>query len=953
LGRNVNKTELLNIKEIIMSTVTLKAFATLPADTFAPGPLSGALISANGRTGPFPGQPIQGFSGVQFADQNSFWFMPDNGYGAKTNSSDFLLRIYRVDPNFRSAEGGNGSVNILNFIQLADPDRKASFQIVNENTTERLLTGADFDIESLNLANDGTIWIGDEFGPYLLHFDSTGKLLDAPIPTPNFAQLNTLNGKPPIVIGHRGASGDRPEHTLASYKLAIERGADFVEPDLVSTKDGILIARHEVNISATTDVATRPEFANRFTTKVIDGVTETGWFADDFTLAEIKTLRAIERLPFRDQSYNGLYEVPTLQEILDLVKEVEAETGKKIGIYPETKHPTYHDSVGLSLEQPLVDTLKRNDFTDPSRVFIQSFEVGNLKELNTLIDVPLVQLLDASGIALDGTLIESQPYDFVVSGDSRTYGDLRTPEGLQEVATYADGIGPWKRMIVSIRGTDANGDGLADDVNGDGAVNDADATTLPPTSLITDAHNAGLLVHPYTFRNENRYLAADYQGNPELEIRQFIQLGIDGFFGDFPGTGDRVRDQITGDFVRSPNNPDVLGGTAVFNLAASKGFEGVAINPDKTKLYPLLEGFVVGDPENALRIHEFDIASQQFQGLVGYYKLENTANAIGDFTVINDNEYLVIERDNNQGDSAQFKKIFKVDLSQKDANGFVQKEEVADLLNIQDPNDLNQDGSTTFRFPFQTIEDVLVLDENTILVANDNNYPFSVGRPPSIDNNEIIQLQLDKPLNLDPRVGFAGLSLPTSQILGGNGDDTLYGTPGDDFLDGGEGNNTLYGSEGNNTFLAKSGNDIAYGGAVNDVFFLGNGNNSVYASEGRNRVVTGTGNDLIYAGAGDDTISTGAGDDLIYASEGNNIISAGTGNDTVYVGSGSDRFILDGGVGSVTIFGFSSNDQITRGSGLSGSDFTVSVSGNDTLINAGSDLLATLKNVQFNTVNLV
>ncbi|MBD2607018.1 esterase-like activity of phytase family protein [Scytonema hofmannii FACHB-248] len=935
-----------------MSTVTLKGFATLPADTFAPGPLSGALISANGRTGPFPGQPIQGFSGVQFADENSFWFLPDNGYGAKTNSSDFLLRIYRVDPSFRSTEGGDGSVNVLNFIQLADPDRKASFQIVNENTTERLLTGADFDIESFNLANDGTIWIGDEFGPYLLHFDSTGRLLDAPISTPNFAQLNTLNGKPPIVIGHRGASGERPEHTLASYKLAIEQGADFIEPDLVATKDGILIARHEVNISATTDVATRPEFADRFTTKVIDGITETGWFADDFTLAEIKTLRAIERLPFRDQSYNGLFEVPTLQEILDLVKEVEAETGKKIGIYPETKHPTYHDSVGLSLEEPLVDILKRNDFTDPSRVFIQSFEVANLKELNTLIDVPLVQLLDARDIALDGTIIESQPYDFVVSGDSRTYGDLRTAEGLQEVATYADGIGPWKRMIVSIRGTDANGDGRADDLNGDGAVNDADKTTLPPTSLITDAHDAGLLVHPYTFRNEGLYLAADYQGNPELEIRQFIQLGVDGFFGDFPGTGDIVRDQITGDFVRSPDNPDVLAGNAVSNLGRSRGFEGIAINPDKTKLYPLLEGFVVGDPENALRIHEFDIASQQFQGLVGYYKLENTANAIGDFTVINDNEYLVIERDNNQADNAQFKKIFKVDLSQKDANGFVQKEEVADLLNIQDPNDLNQDGSTTFRFPFQTIEDVLVLDENTILVANDNNYPFSVGRPPGIDNNEIIQLQLDKPLNLDPRVGFAGLNLPTSQILGGNEDDTLFGTPGDDFLDGGEGNNTLYGSEGNNTFLAKSGNDIAYGGAVNDVFFLGNGNNSVYASEGRNRVVTGTGNDLIYAGAGDDTISTGAGDDLIYASEGNNIISAGTGNDTVYVGSGSDRFIFDAGIGAVTIFGFSSNDQITRGSGLSGSNFTVSVSGNDTLVSAGNDLLATLKYVQLNTVNL-
>ena len=746
-----------------MANVTLKGFASLPADTFAEGPPSGNFITGNtnGRTIPFPGQPVQGFSGVQFADQNTFWFLSDNGFGAKNNSADFLLRINRLDSSFRGIEGGDGSVKVLNNIQLSDPNNQVPFKIVNEGTTDRLLTGADFDTESFVLAGDGTIWIGDEFGPYLLHVDGTGKLLEAPIPTPNYYNLNTLNGQPPIVIGHRGASGERPEHTLESYKLAIEQGADFIEPDLVSTKDGVLIARHEVNITDTTDVASRPEFADRYTTKVIDNVTERGWFADDFTLEEIKTLRAKERLSFRDQSYNGLFEVPTLEEVINLVKQVEAETGRKIGIYPETKHPTYHDSVGLSLEEPLVETLEKTGFTDPNRVFIQSFEVGNLKELNQKIDVPLVQLLDASDVALNGTLIERQPYDFVVSGDPRTYGDLRTPEGLQEIATYADGIGPWKRMIVSVQGVDANGDGRADDVNGDGVVNDADKTTLPPTTLVQDAHAAGLLVHPYTLRNENQYLAADYNGNPELEYRQFIQLGVDGYFTDFPRTGDKVRDQITGEFVRSPDNPDVLAGFAPSNLGGSRGFEGLAISPDKTKLYPLLEGSVLGDPSNALRIYEFDVASKQYEGLVGYYRLEDTSHAIGDFTVVNDNEYLVIERDNGQADTAKFKKIYKVDFSQKDANGYVAKEEVADLLNIQDPNDLNQDGSTNFTFPFQTIENVLVIDEKTILVANDNNYPFSVGRPPAIDNDEIILLGLEKSLNLDPRVGLTGLSFAT------------------------------------------------------------------------------------------------------------------------------------------------------------------------------------------------
>jgi glycerophosphoryl diester phosphodiesterase len=748
-----------------MNIVTLKGFSSLPADTFAEGAASGQTVSANGRTGPFPGQPVQGFSAVQFADRNSFWFMPDNGFGAKNNSSDFLLRLYQVDPNFRGSEGGDGSVKILKNIQLSDPDKKVPFKITNETTHDRLLTGADFDIESLVIAPDGTIWIGDEFGPYLLHFDKTGKLLDAPIATPNYAKLNTLNGQEPLVLGHRGASGLRPEHTLVAYELAIDQGADYIEPDLVITKDGVLVARHEPNIVNTTNVADFPEYANRRKTKVVDGVAEEGFFVEDFTLAELKTLRAEQQFPFRDQSFNGQFEVPTLQEIIDLAKRKSAETGRTIGIYPETKHPTYFAQQGLALEEPLVEILKKNGLDKKdSPVFIQSFEVGNLKKLNSMIDVPLVQLYDADGVALDGSLSENQPYDFVVSGDRRTYKDLRTPEGLKEVKTYADGIGPWKRMIVSVKGTDANGDGQADDVNGDGLVNDADRTTLPPTTLVQDAHAAGLQVHPYTFRNEDRFLAADYNKDPEAEYRQFIQLGVDAFFTDFPATGDKVRDQVVAKEVRSPDNPAVLDGKELSNLARSRGYEGMAISPDGKTLYPLLEGSVAGDPANALRIHKFDVTSKKFDGLVGYYKLENPAHAIGDITVVNANEYLIIERDNNQADKAAFKKIYKVDFSKKDKAGFVAKEEIVDLLNIQDPQDLNQDGQTTFSFPFQTIEDVLVIDAQTILVANDNNYPFSVGRPPAIDNNEQILLNLAQPLKLDPRVpNIPGNSMTTTQ----------------------------------------------------------------------------------------------------------------------------------------------------------------------------------------------
>ncbi len=349
--------------------------------------------------------------------------------------------------------------------------------------------------------------------------------------------LPTLGGQIPLILGHRGAAGYRPEHTIASYELAIQMGANYIEPDLVVTRDGVLVARHEPNITDTTDVADHPEFASRKTTKTIDGVTQTGWFAEDFTLAEIKTLRAKERLPFRDHSFDGQFQIATFQEVIDLAKQKSAETGRTIGIIPETKHPSYFKSIGFPLENRLVDALNAAGWTDQSApVIIQSFEVGNLKELAGMTDVRLVQLTDASDIALDGTVTYNQPYDFVLSGDSRTYGDLLTPVGLAEIATYADAIGPWKRSIVSVAGTDLNSDGLPDDIDGDGVITDADLHTVAPSGLITDAHAAGLLVTPYTFRNENIFLAQDYLGDPIAEYLQFFKLGVDGLFTDFPDT---------------------------------------------------------------------------------------------------------------------------------------------------------------------------------------------------------------------------------------------------------------------------------------------------------------------------------------------------------------------------------------------------------------------------------
>jgi len=353
--------------------------------------------------------------------------------------------------------------------------------------------------------------------------------------------LNTLSGKRPIVIGHRGASGYLPEHTLEAYSLAIEQGADFIEPDLVATKDGHLIARHEPVLNDTTDVADHPEFADKKTKKLLDGVLTEGWFASDFTLEEIKSLRAVQPRSYRPQEYNGQYEIPTLQEIIKLAKEKTRQKRRVIGIYPETKHPTFHFAQGLQLETRLVEALQKAGWNRPDApVFIQSFEPASLKLLNKLTPVKLVQLIDADDVALDGTLTYAppfdKPYDFTVLGRAETFGNLVTSAGLDEIASYADGIGPWKRYIVSLRATDLNGDGKADDVNGDNKVDDSDKTTTAATHLIQEAHKRGLFVHTWTFRNEPFFLASDYAADPKKEYQQFYALGIDGVFSDFPDT---------------------------------------------------------------------------------------------------------------------------------------------------------------------------------------------------------------------------------------------------------------------------------------------------------------------------------------------------------------------------------------------------------------------------------
>lgn len=356
----------------------------------------------------------------------------------------------------------------------------------------------------------------------------------------------TLSGEKPLVVGHRGAAGYLPDHTLEGYKKAIEFGVDFIEPDLVATKDGVLIARHEPNITGTTDVSTRPEFAARKTKKMVDGVEEEGWFASDFTLAEIKTLRAKQPLADRDQSHNGKYLVPTLEEVLDLAKTEGAKVGRTVGVYIETKHPTYHVGLNLMLEDRLLAVLAKYGYTaKTSPVIVQSFEVSNLKYLRTKSQIRLVQLVDADDVKADGSMSlvapYDKPYDFAVAKDPRTFASLLTPAGLAEVKTYADGIGPWKPYLISSKQVDANNDGKPDDLNGDGKIDERDRVMLPPTDVIKNAHAAGLVVHAYTFRNESFRLASDYKGDPKAEYQLFYKAGVDGVFSDFPDTALSAR----------------------------------------------------------------------------------------------------------------------------------------------------------------------------------------------------------------------------------------------------------------------------------------------------------------------------------------------------------------------------------------------------------------------------
>ncbi|MBT9458886.1 MAG: glycerophosphodiester phosphodiesterase [Burkholderiaceae bacterium] len=365
-------------------------------------------------------------------------------------------------------------------------------------------------------------------------------VLLAAAPVSSAMAWNTLDGNAPLVIAHRGASGYLPEHTLEGYKLAIQMGANYIEPDLVMTKDGVLVARHEPIIGDSTNVGSLAQFAGRKTTKTIDGVTYANqYFVEDFTLAELKTLGAKQTRAGRPTTYDGQFQVPTLDEVIALAKAQSIATGRQIGIYPELKHSTYMQGVSQSLgfsktyfEDKLVSTLHAAyGNTGNAPVFIQSFEISNLQYLNQHTDIKLVQLVDADDVNADGSMSlvapYDRPYDVAVKNGKLSFADMVSDVGMSFVATYADGIGPWKPYLLK-----TVADGV--DRDGDGVITGKDRRVDGSTGVIESAHANGLFIHTWTFRNDASMLG---YADPQKEIEAYLKLGVDGIFTDFPDTG--------------------------------------------------------------------------------------------------------------------------------------------------------------------------------------------------------------------------------------------------------------------------------------------------------------------------------------------------------------------------------------------------------------------------------
>jgi len=790
--------------------------------------------------------------------------------------------------------------------------------------------------------------------------------------------FNTLSGEPPLVIAHRGASGDLPEHTLQAYELAIDQGADFVEPDLVSTKDGVLIARHEPMLDDTTNVA-EVFSPDRMSTKLLDGQEVTAYFAEDFTLEEVKQLRAVQPRSYRDQSFNGEFEIPTFQEVIELVQDIEAETGKQIGIYPETKHPTFFDEQGYSLEEPLVETLQATGFTDPNRIFIQSFEVANLLDLqNNLLptegleNLPLVQLYgdvednfinsggggfsvpyditfnselgEAELRSIYGDLVDIVP-DFAtdVDGDGvsdTTYQDLFNPEVIDYLGeTYAEGLGPWKNSFILRESIETPVDG-----NGDGNAEITSQLTGEVRPLVDWAHDAGLQVHPYTLRNEERFLTLNPDGTPqtpEQEFQQLTDIGVDGFFTDFPETGRMVVDEIIEEKAGDPNST---------NFRRPEDIHEDPNNPGEFYLV------TTGRPERNGSLTEDAETPEEADNPYGklHRLILNPEDPTGDATF----EFLLeggpetgISYDNMVVDSNGNV------LMQEDETGFG-----GDILNAE-----GRYGSVV-SYNIAENEGVVGDDQVDFLFENSTAFidPTRFGRYGSWESSGIIEVP--EGYLFDVQAGtIRDTELPDGSVVGTNAAGTVYyegqyarggqlilTVPADmisgsgEFV-GGDAGEILTGSAEMDTVAGGLGDDLIDGGEGDDVLRGDANRRSPGGTVGGNdEIYGGPGNDRIGGKAGYDFLFGEEGDDEIFGDDGNDLLDGGLGHDTLTGddfsgGTGRDTFVLAAGEGTDLFVDFEVGiDFLGLKGGLTAEELSFTQVGSDTEVGTVSEVLAIL-----------
>jgi glycerophosphoryl diester phosphodiesterase len=786
---------------------TLTGYAVLPAATFAEGPPSGTVLGSepiNGQPVPFEEQPVQGFSAIINNGDGTYWVLSDNGFGSIESSADYHLRLYNIRPDFKTTEGGSGSIEVIEHIELRDPDQHIPFAITNHFSDERILTGADFDIESVQRAPDGTLWIGDEFGPFLLHFDETGVLLEEPFPLPNFddpdqkplcapqnPSLEEASGMRVMNAArfHARAQGNMRMPVFSPWSALLDDGNEATAVDTrVDPPEGVEPASSEIfNINA--GIGMQANDIERAGYPVVV------WTVNDkdemLALMELGVegiisdrpdllLEAVQEF---DGDEDGSPDYLTDEGLIDITLfDAQGHRGGR-NLRPENTLPAMEvaldnlmttleldlgitsDGVPMLGHDPEIQTTKCR-YADDS-----PYEEALLKKDLTASEIQEQFICD---VLLEGRDAQENNPDLspvaVAFAEAEGLPHPYTMPTLQHVLDFVDFYVTYYR----------DGEGQ-DDPQAELRAANAEQVRYNIETKVNPRVEQGyaertIEPEPFARAVADVVVANDMQERMDIQSFDFRTLLVVQeeypeiltvyLFGDWPieiddGTNLQPDDSGNSPWLASIPwpyrvNRDTYCSGGAFQVNASGGFEGMALSPDGTKLYPLLEKPLAGSEENVLLIHEFDLESKQYTGVQYMYPMNERGEAIGDFIMYNDEEGLVIERDNSQGDLEGFKAIYKIRMSEPGT--MVEKTLLVDLLNISDPNGLAGPGDEgdvglgeQFAFPFITIEDVFVADENHIGVLNDNNYPFSIGRHVGTempDDTEFILVEVDETLEV-------------------------------------------------------------------------------------------------------------------------------------------------------------------------------------------------------------